>query len=139
MFSVRRRPAAGSAAHAVFRLHESCWQALYDFWLPKEGAQAKGRRLLREWLSAQQCAQFDAHGYFDVIGCQTGKRYRIRYGYYMNVEELDQEGRPAIGWCFVPAGHLVPGDVMLAQKIALETSERAAMAIANTFPVRRPA
>jgi hypothetical protein len=25
-----------------------------------------------------------------------------------------------MGWCFVPSGHLVAGDVMLAQKIALE-------------------
>jgi hypothetical protein len=35
---------------------------------------------------------------------------------------------------FVPMGDLVPGDVMLAQKIALETNERAALAVANKFP-----
>jgi hypothetical protein len=33
-------------------------------------------------------------------------------------------------WCFVPEGNLVAGDVMLAQKIALETNERAALAVA---------
>jgi hypothetical protein len=40
-----------------------------------------------------------------------------------------------MGWCFVPEGGLVAGDVMLAQKIALETNERAALAVANRFAV----
>ena len=135
MFHFRRRRPVGSPAHALFSLYESCWRALYDVCHPKEDPQIRGRCLLREWLSAEQRAQFDAHEYFDVIGCHTGKKYRIRYGHYTNVAELDDEDRPAVGWCFVPAGNLVPGDVMLAQKIALETSERAAIAIANTFPV----
>ena len=34
-------------------------------------------------------------------------------------------------YCFVPEGTLPIGDVMLAQKIALETDERAALAVAN--------
>ena len=37
-------------------------------------------------------------------------------------------------YCFVPKGNLVPGDVMLAQKIALETDELAALELANKFP-----
>jgi hypothetical protein len=36
---------------------------------------------------------------------------------------------------FHSIGALVAGDVMLAQKIALETNERAALAIANRFPI----
>ena len=32
--------------------------------------------------------------------------------------------------------HLVAGDVMLAQKIALETDERGALAVANKFTPR---
>jgi hypothetical protein len=58
---------------------------------------------------------------------------RIRYGIATNVEELDQEGRPVIGRCFLPIGYLVAGDVMLAQKIALETNERPALAVALPF------
>jgi hypothetical protein len=44
-------------------------------------------------------------------------------------------------YCFIPMGHLVPGDVMLAQKIALETEELAALEVANRFPphAKRPA
>jgi hypothetical protein len=41
-----------------------------------------------------------------------------------------------MGWCFVPEGSLVAGDVMLAQKIALETSEYAALAVARRFLAR---
>jgi len=33
----------------------------------------------------------------------------------------------------VPKGYLVAGDVMLAQKIALETNERRALTVANKF------
>jgi hypothetical protein len=50
--------------------------------------------------------------------------------------ELDDSGRPVLGLCFVPMGAFVAGDVMLAQKIALETNERAVLAIANKFPIR---
>lgn len=95
----------------------------------------RGIILLRKWLSPEQQAQFDAFRYFDVIGCDTGARYRIRDGTAANVHEIDAEGRPVMGWCFVPSEPLVPGDVMLAQKIALETNERAALAVANQFTV----
>jgi hypothetical protein len=93
----------------------------------------RGRKLLREWLSPEQLAQYDAHNYFEVTGCHTGKRYRIRHGMGANVFELDDAGRPRAGWCFVPKDYLVAGDVMLAQKIALETDERGTLAVANNF------
>ena len=96
---------------------------------------ARGITLLRQWLSPEQRAQFDASKCFDVIGRDSGRRYRIRHGTETNVHELDDAGRPVMGWCFVPSGHLVAGDVMLAQKIALETNERAALAVANRFTV----
>jgi hypothetical protein len=96
---------------------------------------ARGIILLREWLSPEQQTQFDAFRHFDVIGCDTGTRYRIRHGTAPNVHEIDATGRPVMGWCFAPSGPLVAGDVMLAQKIALETNERAALAVANRFPI----
>jgi len=99
--------------------------------------EARGRRLLRRWLSKGQLAQFDAHNFFDVIGCHTAKRYRIYYANVANVEELDKVGRPITRYCFIPKGDLVSGDVMLAQKIALETDELAALAVANRFAPQR--
>ena len=53
-----------------------------------------------------------------------------------NVYQLDDAGRPKVGWCFLPAGQLVAADIMLAQKIALETNEHNALAVANGFPPR---
>jgi hypothetical protein len=100
--------------------------------------EARGIKLLREWLTPEQRAQFDANRYFDVIGCDSGKRYRIHYGSSTNVYEIDSEGRSIDGWCFVPSGPLVAGDVMLAQKIALETNEFRALEVANRFPVQVP-
>ena len=94
---------------------------------------ARGLKLLREWLTPEQLAQYDTHGYFDVTGCHSGKRYRIRHGTATNVYELDYAGHATNGWCFVPGDNLVAGDVMLAQKIALETDERAALAVAKSF------
>ena len=99
--------------------------------------EARGVSLLREWLSPEQRAQFDAKRYFDVIGCDSGKRYRIHYGDITNVHEIGDDDLPSVGWCFMPVGSLVAGDVMLAQKIALETYEYSALAVANRFPIQR--
>jgi hypothetical protein len=95
----------------------------------------RGLNLLREWLSPEQRAQFDAKRYFDVTGCDSGKRYRIHYGDTTNVREIGDDDLPSGGWCFRPEGQLVAGDVMLAQKIALETHEYRALAVANRFPI----
>jgi hypothetical protein len=110
------------------------WRERCRVFIDDDVREARGMTLLREWLSPQQQAQFKEFGWFEVIGYDTGKRYRILYGATTNVHELDGDGRTHIGWCFVPKGYLVPGDVMLAQKIALETNERAALAVANRFP-----
>ena len=100
-----------------------------------ENRAIRGITLLREWLSTQQRRQLDSYDYFEVVGCDSGKSYRIQHGVCQNVLELDADGRPRMGWCFIPEGNLVPGDVMLAQKIALETNERRALAVAKQFLV----
>jgi hypothetical protein len=93
----------------------------------------KSRRLLREWLSVEQRAQYDQNRYFEVVGSHSGKRYRIQNGTASNITELDENGRPIMGWCFVPRDSLASGDVMLAQKIALETDELGALKVARSF------
>jgi len=96
-------------------------------------SELRGIKLLREWLSPVQLAQFDLYGYFDVVGCDSGKTYRICYRSGTNIYELDRDGRRKVGWCFVPVDMLVAGDVVLAQKIALETDEWRALAVARNF------
>ena len=100
-----------------------------------ENRAIRGLTLMREWLSTHERRQLDSYDYFEVVGCDSGKSYRIQHGVCQNVLELDADGRPRMGWCFIPEGNLVPGDVMLAQKIALETDEWGALAIAKQFLV----
>ena len=126
MFLFRRSPVA-------VRLRLRALRGLSRIFSSENSSEARGLRLLRSWLTSEQRAQFDAKRYFDVIGCDSGTRYRIHYGTTMNVHEIDAAGRPKVGWCFVPVGYLVAGDIMLAQKIALETNELGALAVANRF------
>jgi hypothetical protein len=88
-------------------------------------------RLLRSWLSPPQAQQWDALSEFEVMGSHTEIRYRIRRGKVMNIYELDRMGNIVARWCFAPKGDLPMGDVLLAQKIALETMERDALKMAN--------
>ncbi len=82
-------------------------------------------QFLRQWLSPVQRAQFAKKGYFEVVGSDTGQRYRIYAGAATNVCEVDENGHLTLGLCFLRMGELPIGDVMLSQKIALE-SPRAA-------------
>lgn len=93
--------------------------------------EARALALLRGWLSPKQRACYERFRYFDVTGSDTGTRYRIHHGTQTNIEELSSTGHHVCKWCFVPDGDLVAGDVMLAQKIALETNERGALAVAH--------
>ncbi|WP_050423327.1 hypothetical protein [Bradyrhizobium tropiciagri] len=104
---------------------------LYHSFVRENSAEAKGRALLREWLTPAQRRQFVEQGFFDVVGGATRRRYRVQYGSVANVQEIDFEGKSGSILCFAPEGYLVPGDIMLAQKIALEADELAALAVAT--------
>jgi hypothetical protein len=93
--------------------------------------EARALALLKSWLSPKQRASYERFRYFDVIGSDTGTRYRIHHGTQTNIEELNSTGHHVCKWCFVPDGDLVAGDVMLAQKVALETNERGALSVAH--------
>ncbi|WGS23970.1 MULTISPECIES: hypothetical protein [unclassified Bradyrhizobium] len=95
--------------------------------------EGRSLRLLREWLSPAQQEQFARRGYFDVVGSDSGRRYTIHAGTSVNVCEIDESGRRQEGLCFLPIGALPIGDVMLAQKIALETCEAHVRAVAQKF------
>lgn len=113
----------------------AAWQRFQEFGF-HSNREARGLALLKTWLTPEQLAQYRQYRHFDVTGCHSGRRYRIRYGVSMNVFELDSLGRPVVGRCFVPKDNLVAGDVMLAQKIGLETNERGVLLVAKTFSPR---
>jgi hypothetical protein len=98
---------------------------------PYGEAEKKAMALLRSWLTPDQDKQWTARREFDVTGCDTGARYRVTYRAVMNIHQLDPAGRTVAKWCFAPAGGLAPGDILLAQKIALETMERKVLTLAN--------
>jgi hypothetical protein len=98
-------------------------------------ARERGIQLLVKNLSPGQRAQYEREGYFEVTGGQTEKRYRIET--YM-VKEIGTNGKFTRSLCFVPKGGLVAGDVMLAQKLALELFESDALAVANVSTARTP-
>ncbi len=98
-------------------------------WLrPRPDADRLARQLLREVLSPEQRAQYDSKGFFEVTGGQTGTRYRIRTGSQMNVEELSGHRRTL---CFVPKDGVPMGDILLAQKLALELMEEETLKVAR--------
>ncbi len=88
-------------------------------------------------LTPTQLKEFLTYRRFDVVGGASGRVYRIRLLGARNVEELDCQGRSVRRLCFFPEGELVAGDVVLAQKVALETFETESLAIANTSPPGR--
>ena len=117
-------PQAGPAAR---------FAALAALGAAESKSEAKAKALLKEWLSSEQLLQYERNRWFEVVGSKTGKRYRIQEQQQQNVYELDATGRPIRGWCFMPKGRLATGDVMLAQKIALETDEKGTMRVALRF------
>jgi hypothetical protein len=110
--------------------------AMIDNGLPKRElrrrAEERGLSLLRSWMTPEQDEQWSRNHEFEVVGCDTGTRYVITNGTNMNIIELDEDGRSVRRWCFTPVGQLVQGDMLLAQKIALETMEAHALHVANS-------
>jgi len=101
---------------------------------PKVLVEQRGFELLARHLSPSQRRQYSQLRSFDVVGGDTGKRYRIRCGRLMNIEQLDHKGQSVMVLCFGPRGRLPVGDIMLAQKVALELFETEALRVANRAP-----
>jgi hypothetical protein len=101
-------------------------------------AMARGWEILKANLSPTQLEEFEAgpegRRSFHVVG-QSGCFYRVCEGTSQNVVTISDKGRPEQGLCFLPEGDLVPGDVMLAQKVALELNEQAALKVAIPFDI----
>jgi hypothetical protein len=93
-------------------------------------AQEKAECLLDRWLSPAQRSQLKASAHFDVIGSDTGTRYRI----YRRVCACTAQTKEPTSYCFVPydniGKYLPDADRMLAQKIALENFEKDALRVA---------
>lgn len=96
--------------------------------LDQQLAAEKARVLLEENLSDEQRAQLHDNNWFEVV---TPKgTYRIRFGRAGNVDRY-RDGRHVDRYCIHPEENVPNEDVMLAQKLLLETDEEAFLRIAN--------
>jgi hypothetical protein len=109
-------------------------RTLWAAFEPRDTVEQRSMRLLRAHLNPLQRRQFDEDGWFDVVGGQSGRRYRIYQAYVTNVQEVGTDGACVQVLCFSPRGHLPLGDVLLAQKVALEVFEGDALAVACRWP-----
>ena len=101
-------------------------------------AEQRALELLKSHLSDTQLAQFSASGRFEVTGGDTGTRYVVRNFTSINIEQLNSKGEPEKGWCFGPQGNLARGDLLLAQKLALECFEVQALKRAHSHTINLP-
>ena len=98
-------------------------------------ASERARGLLMSLLNQSQRRQFDARGWFEVVGNATGRTYRIYHGAYGNVR-LVEDDREVGAFCAQP--ECVPVfDVLAAQKLQIECDENAFLAIANYTELAR--
>ena len=97
----------------------------------EKAKEEKARQLLKEVLTEDQDAQLTKDGYFELTSIKSGKRYRIKKGFAMNVEELDAQGKKLRSMCFHPNVHVHHYDNMAIQKLILENDEEEARKVAN--------
>ncbi|HMA09764.1 MAG TPA: hypothetical protein VKP68_17935 [Ramlibacter sp.] len=99
----------------------------------KDAARARARKLLERALTPEQRRDLSTWGYFYV----TGQRftYRIREGYSGNVEALDRRDCVISRYCAYPRARVPVYDVMLAQKLWIETDEDMFLKEAAPYPL----
>ena len=66
-----------------------------------------------------------------VVRSQTGRTFRLRRSRSRNVDEMDADGNVIARFCIHPQDHMPHGDLLLAQKLMLETDEAEFLRIAN--------
>jgi hypothetical protein len=98
--------------------------------LCQDTAHLRSMELLKGWLDEHQRRDFEEKNYFEVVGSASGRKYRLHPRYSYGIEELEGAQR-GDRLCVVPSGALALGDILLAQKIGLETSERRTLWRAN--------
>jgi len=106
------------------------WRIMAEPWVdPSE----KAMTLFLSWLTPQQRKDYLRYSYFHVVGNHTGMTYRINKAVApFNVEQFFG-AKTVRRLCFVPYGANFTGDIMLAQKIGLETNEQHVLKIANDY------
>lgn len=91
----------------------------------------RARRLLMECLSPSQREELEEHDQFHTRGAD-GHVYRIKRGFGHNVYRLDETGHPVAEYCIIINDWSIPDyDLMLAQKLLLDTNPHEFEAVSN--------
>lgn len=94
-------------------------------------AKLKAEQLLLEHLDEKQQEEYKSIRAFNVVSADGQRTYRIREGWAGNVDLLSPEGKVIKRYCIHPDIACPVPDNMLAQKLLLETDEKAFIRIAN--------
>jgi hypothetical protein len=90
-------------------------------------ARARAEALLLAWLSPGQRAQYRSRGWFEVTTA-SGRRYRVLPS---GVVRMRPRGS---AYCIEATSPVPVPDLMLANKLLLETDERRFLATAHRYP-----
>jgi hypothetical protein len=101
-------------------------------------ADGKARALLESVLHWDDLAAFKRHGHLVVHG-RSGRRYRLRQGRVANIDVIGRDGRILHRLCAHPDRTMPALDIMLAQKLWLETDEAEFVSRANVHGLIHPA
>jgi hypothetical protein len=135
-----RRQAEAEAGHvpeestSLAVVREFLRPSLSGLHFPDLAAEAKARALLERALTPQQRRDLFARRYFYVKGRKF--TYRIREGHSGNVDALDSSGCMVSRFCALPLGRVPVYDVMLAQKLWIETDENMFLKRAAPYPLQ---
>ena len=97
----------------------------------EEKRRARPKRCWSENLDDEQRKLFKLGRHFMVHSRDAKRRYKIEYGTAGNVKLLREDGKAVASFCIHPEIHVPTEDVMLAQKLLLETAEDEFLRIAN--------
>ncbi len=126
---------------AKHRMLARAWELEREMAPLRASAGERSEVLLRRHLTATQDKSLTDNGYFEIDGGQTGHVYRIHANVDKNIGrnvELLINGQPIACYNAKPhrAGRELPwGDVVLSQKLALETDESAFLKVACVAPM----
>lgn len=116
------------------------WRSIRDlmgvrnlYSINNDEAEKRALELLVSNLSKTQRNEWEQNKWFHVVGSSSKRTYRIHDARQLNILELTKKGEPKCTWCFLPSGGVAKGDVLLAQKVSLETDEKEALKVANRF------
>lgn len=132
----------GQRAEDRERLHAAAERAIAEGELRQErlriegeardAAEARARALLLSCLTPEQRASFERCRAFRVVS-NLGNIFEIAHARTHGIHKLDMQGNQVEQWCTTPNGRIPICDVMLAQKLYLETDEAGLRQTANVW------